>query len=182
MFNPKPVLRCRRIRRGAAVIRIYRSGMIPSKIIFVVNCSWWPIKIAFVFVAFETVHEPSTIKIHSCVGGAIRTVNSTDVNVLKQFAISTPVTEYAMTCQNCACVVRKLQAVCGKLHVTLICVAWFERDCITPYPYTWPYWRWIRTVSVPIQSQVLTASHSKQKNVYWLNQKYRIFLILRLRC
>ena len=54
--------------------------------------------------------------------------------------------------------------------------------CQTPYAYMWPYWQWIRTVSMPIQSQVLTASHSKQKTVYWLNQKYRIFLILRLRC
>ena len=46
----------------------------------------------------------------------------------------------------------------------------------------WPYWQKITTVSMPIQSQFLTASHSKQKTAYWLNQKYRIFLIVRSRC
>ena len=45
-----------------------------------------------------------------------------------------------------------------------------ENPCQTPYPYTWPYWQRITIVSMPIQSQVLTASHSKQKTVSWRNQ------------
>ena len=194
MSNPKPVLRWRRIRRGAAVIPIYRSGMIPSKIICVVNGSYRSIKVAFFLLAFQTVNELSTIKIHSCVGGAIRTVNTTDVNILKQFATSTSVTEYVMTCQNSACML--LSDVWSGLRET----AWVIRKsgnssspvhcychsrgnpCQTPYPYMWPHWQRITTVSMPIQSQVLTASHSKQKTVYWLNQKHRIFLIARPRC
>ena len=45
-----------------------------------------------------------------------------------------------------------------------------ENPCQTPYPYTWPYWQRITIVSMPIQSQVLTASHNKQKTVSWRNQ------------
>ena len=116
VFNSKPVLCCRGRWRRAAVIRIYRPGMVHSKIIFAVNCSWWSIKIATFVLAFKTVYEPSFIRFHSCVSGAIRTVNSADVNILEQFAILIPVSKYIMTCpKNGACVVRVPQAICWKV-------------------------------------------------------------------
>ena len=114
IFSSKPVLGCRSIWWSAAVSGIHFSVPILSEIVFRVDSTLGSIKLTSFFFASVTPYGPRRSWFLSCQGGAIRTIDSSDVNIFIHLTDG-PVTKNVMTCQFCACVVRILQTICRKV-------------------------------------------------------------------
>ena len=114
IFSSKPVLCCRSIWWRAAVSRIHFVTPIISEIVFSFDSIWGSIKLTSFFFASVTPYGPRRSWFLSCQGGAIRTIDSSDVNIFIHLTAG-PVTKNVMTCQFCACVVRILQTICKKV-------------------------------------------------------------------
>ena len=108
------MLRCRSRRKRAAVIRIYIQVVKFSEIFFIGDSTWFSIKFTSELCAIVTPYVPGHIFLLFCEGGAIRTIDSSDIDIFVHLA-GVPGTKNVMTCQLSACVVRILQTIRRKV-------------------------------------------------------------------
>ena len=108
------MLRCRSRRKRAAVIRIYIQVVKFSEIFFIGDSTWFSIKFTSELCAIVTPYVPGHIFLLFCQGGAIRTIDSSDIDIFVHLA-GVPGTKNVMTCQLSACVVRIPQTIRKKV-------------------------------------------------------------------
>ena len=108
------MLRCRRRRKRATVILIHVDVAKFSEVVFVVGSTRFSIKFTSGIYATVTPYVPGRMFPLFCQGGAIRTTNSSDINIFVHLT-GGPGTKNVMTCQLSACVVRILQTIRRKV-------------------------------------------------------------------
>ena len=108
------MLRCRSRRKRAPVILIHITLAKLSEIFFIGDSTWFSIKFTSEFYAIVTPYVPGHIFLLFCQGGAIRTIDSSDIDIFVHLA-GVPGTKNVMTCQLSACVVRILQTIRRKV-------------------------------------------------------------------
>ena len=104
------MLRCRSRRKRAPVILTHIKLAKLSEIFFTGDSTWFSIKFTSELCAIVTPYVPGHIFLLFCQGGAIRTIDSSDIDIFVHLA-GVPGTKNVMTCQLSACVVRVLQTI-----------------------------------------------------------------------